>query len=239
MILKCLLVDDEPLALEVLKKYIANIEYLELVDTCPNAFKAMEVLKTQKVDLVFLDIHMPKIMGTTFLRTLQNPPRVIFTTAYKEYAVEAFDLDAVDYLLKPISFERLLKAVNKLVQPNGKHEEQRLLPETASGFTYFRADRKMVKIYYDDIIYVESLKDYIKIFRTKGPPLVVKQSISTTEEILPDSLFCRVHRSYIISLDKISAITNHDVEIEKTEIPIGRMYRQQFQDLIDNKAKSV
>ncbi len=155
---KCLLVDDEPLALEVLKKFIDDIEYLQVVDTCSNVFKAMEALQDQHVDLMFLDVHMPKVMGTTFLRTLKHPPKVIFTTAYKEYAVEAFELDAVDYLLKPISFERLLKAVNKLVKPNSKFEEQKILPDTASGFTYFRADRKMVKVYYHDIIFVESLK---------------------------------------------------------------------------------
>lgn len=228
MLWKCLLVDDEPLALDVLRKYIESIEYLEVVDTCSNAFKAMEMLKTRHVDLMFLDIHMPKLMGTTFLRTLQNPPKVIFTTAYKEYAVEAFDLDAVDYLLKPISFERLLKAVNKLVQPGLVKQEEKLLPETSSGFVYFRSERKMIKVFYDDILYVESLKDYIKIFRTSAPPLMVKQSISTTEEILPASLFCRIHRSFIVSIQKITAATANDVEIGRIELPIGRMYREQL-----------
>jgi DNA-binding LytR/AlgR family response regulator len=226
-------VDDEPLALEVLKKHIDNIDCLEVVAACSNALRAMDILGSQPVDLMFLDIHMPKIMGTTFLRSLPNPPKVIFTTAYKEHALEAFELDAVDYLLKPISFERLLKAVNKLVQPsNGKQDDQRGQSESANGFTYFRSDRKMVKVFYSEILYVESLKDYIRIFRQSGPPLLVKQSISVTEELLPATLFRRVHRSFIVSLGKITAVTNQDVEIGKTEIPIGRVYRQELQDLI-------
>ncbi len=228
MIWKCLIVDDEPLAIEVLKSHIANVPYLYLAGSCLNAFEAIDFLQERQVDLMFVDIHMPKLMGTIFIRTLQNPPKVIFTTAHKEYAIEAFDLDAVDYLLKPISMERFLKSVNKLIhaeQP--KNEAEKILPETRSGFVYFRASRKMVKLFYDEILYIESVKDYIKIIRKADPPLLVKQSITATEQMLPGSLFVRVHRSFIVAKDKVTAMSHHDIEIGKIEIPIGRLYRQE------------
>lgn len=220
---KCLLVDDEPPALNILEKYISLIEQLEIVDKCSNAFQAMEVLQKKKVDLIFLDIQMPKLSGTSFLKTLKNPPKVIFTTAFKEFASEAFDLDAVDYLVKPVSLERFIKAVNKVTQSNHHAEEKAILPETA-GFLYFRADRKMVKVFLDDIIYVESLKDYIKIYRVKEKPLMVKQSMATLEAMLPEHLFLRVHRSFVVSVNKITAFTSHDVEVGDVVIPIGRQY---------------
>jgi len=228
MIWKCLIVDDEPLAIEVLKSHIKSITNLHLEGTCLNAFEAIDFLQEHQVDLLFVDIHMPKLMGTTFIRTLQNRPKVIFTTAHKEYAIEAFDLDAVDYLLKPISMERFLKSVNKLIHPElPKQDVDKILPETRSGFIYFRSSRKMVKLFYDEILYIESEKDYIKVIRKADPPLLVKQSITATEEMLPASLFVRVHRSFIVAKDKITAMTHHDIEIGKIEIPIGRLYRQE------------
>ncbi len=234
MVCKCLLVDDEPLAIEVLQKHIETVEQLEVVGQCNNAFKAMEFLQKNPVDLMFLDIHMPKLSGTSFVRTLQSPPKVIFTTAYKEYAIDAFELDAVDYLLKPISLERFLRAVNKLTQTTFTHpEEMAAVPEISGGFIYFRADRKMIKLFYDEILYIESVKDYIKIFREGNMPLLVKQSITATEEMLPPHLFIRVHRSFIVSVSKISAFTSNDVEIQKTEIPIGRMYKPSLLKLSD------
>jgi DNA-binding LytR/AlgR family response regulator len=229
---KCLLVDDEPLAIDVLKQHIAVVEQLEVVGACNNAFKAMEFLKEQPVDLMFLDIHMPKLSGISFVRTLQHPPKVIFTTAYKEYALDAFELDAVDYLLKPISLERFLRAVNKLTQVAVKDPAAAPKPtEGQEGFIYFRADRKMVKLFYHEILYIESIKDYIKIVREGNPPLLVKQSITATEEMLPSNLFLRIHRSFIVAVQKISAFTNSDVEIDKMEIPIGRMFRDQLNRL--------
>jgi DNA-binding LytR/AlgR family response regulator len=232
MIWRCLLVDDEPLAIEVLEKHIETVDQLEVVGKCNNAFKAMEFLQKNPVDLMFLDIQMPKLTGTSFVRTLQNPPKVIFTTAYKEFAIDAFELDAVDYLLKPISLERFLRAVNKLTQTTYTHpEEMPAVQELSPGFIYFRADRKMIKLFYDEILYIESIKDYIKIFRDGNSPLLVKQSITATEEMLPPHLFLRIHRSYIVSVNKITAFTNNDVEIEKIEIPIGRMYKPQLQKL--------
>jgi DNA-binding LytR/AlgR family response regulator len=170
---------------------------------------------------------MPKLLGTSFLKTLQHPPRVIFTTAYKEYATEAFDLDAVDYLLKPISFERFLKAVNKVTSAV---QVSPMVPPDDAGFLYFRSERKMIKVFYADILYIESLKDYIRVYREGDAPLQVKQSISTLEAMLPKSTFVRIHRSFIVSIPKITAYTNYDVEIGKIEIPIGRQYASALRD---------
>jgi DNA-binding LytR/AlgR family response regulator len=170
------------------------------------------------------------------VRTLQHPPKIIFTTAYKEHAIDAFELDAVDYLLKPISLERFLRAVNKLTQTTFTHpEEISFISEAASGFIYFRSDRKMVKLFYDEILYIESIKDYIKIVREGNAPLLVKQSISSTEELLPPHLFLRIHRSFIVALQKITAFTNNDVEIQRMEIPIGRLYKPQLQKIAELK----
>jgi DNA-binding LytR/AlgR family response regulator len=229
---KCLLVDDEPLAIEILQSHIESVKQLEVVGTCNSAFKAMEFLKNNQVDLVFLDIQMPKLTGTSFVKTLQSPPKVIFTTAFKEFAADAFELDAVDYLLKPISLERFLRAINKL--PNINIAEPGILSNTdggTAGFTYFRSDRKMIKLFYDEILYIESIKDYIKIFRDGNNPILVKQTISATEDMLPKNLFLRIHRSFIVSIKKISAYTYYDVEIGKTEIPIGRLYRTELKKL--------
>jgi len=232
MVWKCLLVDDEPLAIEILEKHIEMVDQLEVVGKCNNAFKALEFLQKNPVDLMFLDIQMPKLSGISFIRTLQNPPSIIFTTAFKEYAIDAFELDAVDYLLKPISLERFLRAVNKLTKTTFTNEEEMsIMPEVNTGFIYFRADRKMIKLFYDEILYIESIKDYIKIYREGNSPLLVKQSITATEEMLPPHLFIRIHRSFIVSVNKITAFTSNDVEILKMEIPIGRMYKPQLQKL--------
>lgn len=230
MNLKCLLVDDEPPALKILKTYLENMDNLELVGTCANAFEAMQMLKEHPVDLLFLDIKMPRLLGTEFIRTLRNPPKVIFTTAHKDFALEGFELDAIDYLLKPFSFERFVRAVNKLTsgneQPAGAGE-----PATApqnSAFLYFRVDRKMVKVELHDICYIESLKDYSRIVRKKDKPLIVKKPISSIEQQLPANRFLRIHRSFIIAIDKITAFTQNDIEIGDQEIPIGKLYRHQL-----------
>ena len=227
MKLNCLIVDDEPLAIKVLESRIANIPSLTVSATCGNAFDAMDVLREGKTDLMFLDIHMPKLMGHEFLRTLRAPPKVIFTTAYKEYALDAFELDATDYLLKPVTLERLVKAVNKINNTIIADEKQHPPIVEGEGFVYFRAERKMIKVKYNEMIYVESMKDYIKVVRMNQKPLLVKQSISSLEQVLPANLFLRVHRSFIVAIDKIAAFTNHDIEIGGKEIPIGRLYAQQ------------
>ena len=227
MKLKCLLVDDEPPALKILSTYLENMDNLELVGTCANALEAMQTLKEQQVDVIFLDIKMPRLLGTEFIRTLRNPPKVIFTTAHKDYALDGFDLDAVDYLLKPFSFERFVRAVNKLTagvdQPGGHSAG---IPGEA--FLYFRIDRKMVKVELSAISYIESLKDYSRIMRKEDKPLVVKKPISSIEQLLPGDRFIRIHRSFIVAIDKITAFTQNDIEIGEQEIPIGKLYRHQL-----------
>ena len=228
----CLIVDDEPPAREILKQYIAGVEALELAGTCSNAVEAVSFLKENAVDLLLLDIQMPQLLGTNFIRTLKNPPKVIFTTAYRKYAVEGFELDAVDYLLKPISFERFLKAVNKVLQLNIssaqamptsaiKKEKQN---EKSNSFLYFRAERKMVKVFFRDILYIEGLKDYIRIV-TDNKTIVTKYVLSTLEEMLPANEFLRIHKSYIVAIYKIDSYNADTIHIAKHELPIGRLYK--------------
>ena len=206
------------------------VEQLEVVAACNSAFQAMEIMKTERIDLLFLDIQMPDLSGTSFLRTLQHPPRVIFMTAYKEFAAEAFDLNAVDYLLKPMSSERFFKAVNKVIETGTPHEKE--LPVRAEReCLYLKASRKIVKIFLDEIIYIESAKDYIKIYRHLAAPLMVKYSLTALAAKLPRNLFVRVHRSFIVSVNRITAFTNYDIEIGKIEIPIGRQYLAQWKRL--------
>jgi DNA-binding LytR/AlgR family response regulator len=231
--ISCLVVDDEPPALEVLKKYIALIPSLELTGTCNNAVEALHLLQEQYIDLLFLDIQMPQILGTDFIRTLKKPPKVIFTTAYRKFAVEGFELDAVDYLLKPISFDRFLKAVNKVMDVSLHNTESKDVfhdrkKEITDSFIHFRTDRKVVKIPLDDILYIESLKDYIKVV-TKTKAIITKQSISSLEDNLPGNAFIRIHRSYIVALDKIESYTSELIEIAKQELPISRMYRHEVE----------
>src|SRR5436190_3828449 len=226
--IKCLVIDDEPPARDILKKYIAGVHLLELAGECSNAVETLSFLQTNSVDILFLDIKMPHILGTSFLRTLKNPPKVIFTTAFRKYAVEGFDLNAIDFLLKPISFERFLQAVNKVMQldihVSNANPQNELLSDQSHPFLYFRADRKMVKVFLDDILLMESLKDYIKVI-TKTKVIVSKQSISALEEMLPREAFIRVHRSYIIAINKIESYNTDSIEIAKKEIPIGRLFR--------------
>ena len=227
--IKCLVVDDEPPAREILKQHIAGVEALELAGTCTNAVEAISFLKDNAVDLIFLDIQMPQLLGTNFIRTLKSPPMVIFTTAYRKYALEGFELDAVDYLLKPISFERFLKGVNKVLQVNFPHDQSSSSvkenhKETDNSFLYFRADRKMVKVFFNDILFIESLKDYIKIV-TNHRTIITKYVLTTIAEALPEDEFLRIHRSYIVAINKIESFNADFIQIAKHELPIGRFYK--------------
>jgi DNA-binding LytR/AlgR family response regulator len=226
--IRCLIIDDEPPAREILKQHIHGVEALELAGSCSNAVQAISFLKQYPVDLLFLDIQMPQLLGTNFIRTLKNPPKVIFTTAYRKYAVEGFELDAVDYILKPISFERFLKAVNKVLQINTVTEpfssSKETHGETNSLFLYFRADRKMVKVFFHEILFIESLKDYIKIV-TNNKSIVTKYVLYTLEEMLPAGEFLRVHRSYIVAISKIDSYNADSIQIGKHELPIGKIYK--------------
>ncbi len=230
----CLAVDDEPPALQVIEKYIAAVPVLQLKTSVNNAVDALSILQNNKVDLLFLDIQMPQLLGTDFMRSLINPPKVIFTTAFRKYAVDGFELDAVDYLLKPISFERFLKAVNKVLRLNitvsvNDFSLKTAPPNaTADSFIYLRADRKNIKVNFDDILFIESLKDYIKVV-TKDKTIVTKQTISSIEENLPNNLFVRTHRSFIVSLKRIESFTPELIQIGKYEIPISRSYRHEVE----------
>jgi two-component system LytT family response regulator len=224
-IIRCLIVDDEPPAREIIRRYIEAMPVLQLAGECANAIEAFGFLQKQSIDLMFLDIRLPQLNGNDFLKTLKNPPKVIFTTAYPEYALEGYELDVVDYLMKPIPFDRFLKAVNKVCELNStKTEAQNGEEKKTESFVYFRADRKMVKVMLRDILYIESMKDYVKLFTVNGT-VITKQSISSVEEMLPEKEFIRVHRSYIVSISKIKTFTSELLEIEKTEIPIGKLYR--------------
>lgn len=230
----CLAVDDEPPALQVIEKYIAAMPVLELKASVNNAVDALFILQHNKVDLLFLDIQMPQLLGTDFIRSLINPPKVIFTTAFRKYAVDGFELDAVDYLLKPISFDRFLKAVNKVMRlnivadENGIHSKTQQPANVSSEFIYLRADRKNIKVNFDDILFIESLKDYIKVV-TKEKTIVTKQAISSIDESLPATQFIRIHRSFIISLNKINSFTPELIQIGKYELPISRSYRHEVE----------
>ncbi|GAB3048516.1 LytR/AlgR family response regulator transcription factor [Spirosoma pulveris] len=237
MTLRCLIVDDEPPALDVLELYIESVEGLTMAARCENALQAFQVLQQQPIDLLFLDITMPKLIGTDFLRTLRNPPPVIITTAYREYALDGYELDVIDYLLKPIPFDRFLRGVGKVLKtmdtpvtsPIPAKEPFR---STETGFLFFRADRKLVKVMTREIQYVESLKDYVRIFTTTGKPLVVKQTISALEVMLPADQFVRVHRSFIVAVASVSTYTPRHVEVARQELPIGRLYQKEVERVL-------
>lgn len=228
MKIRCLIVDDEPPALDVLRSHIANTPMLEVAGECHNAMGAFDFLQHQQVDLIFLDIQMPRLLGTDLLKALADPPKVIFTTAHREYAKDGFDLNAVDFLLKPISFDRFLKAVQKVVHPEVRAQRTEEVVTESPRFLYFRADRKMVKVLLEDINYVEGLKDYVKI-HAGAQPLITKQTITAVEEMLPADEFIRVHRSFIVSINKVTSFSPHAVFIGKDEIPIGPLYRNEVQ----------
>ncbi len=232
MPLKTFIVDDEPHAIEVVRKYIAQIPGIELLGTCRNAIHAFQELKKKEVDLIFLDINMPGLSGTELVRSLQNPPLVIFTTAYQEYAIEGFDLNAVDYLLKPIPFDRFLRAVDKVLNLHKLQTTVQSVTEAAKPviapqpfYIYMRIDRQLIKLDTEDILWIESDKDYIKVVTNKQTH-ITKQKISAMENLLPISAFLRVHRSFIIPLNKVKGYNPNYVMIGNTKIPIGRNYKQ-------------
>lgn len=221
----CIVVEDEPLAVEIMEDYIQQIPFLSLKKVCTDALAAMEVLHAEKIDLIFLDIHLPKLKGLDFLHTLKNPPKVIITTAYHQYALKSYDYQVVDYLLKPIEFNRFLAAVNK-IQPGAittTESSSGVSPERVHFF--FNVAKKKVKVFVDEILYIEAQKEYIKI-QTIDKTIVTKVQLSALEELLPGNNFIRVHRSFIIAKDKVEAYSIHDIEIGGTVIPIGRNYKE-------------
>jgi len=239
--IKCLVIDDEPPAREILKQYISGVESLELAGVCSNAIEAISFLNDHPVDLLFLDIQMPQLLGTNFIRTLKTPPKIIFTTAYRKYAVEGFELDAVDYILKPISLERFLKAVNKVLQTNLSSMQiannSKEIHTEPNRFLYFRVDRKMVKILLNDILFIEGLKDYVKIFTT-SKTIVTKHVLSTLEGMLPSDEFLRIHRSFIVAINKIDSYNADSIEIAKQELPIGRLFKHDVNRVLNASSAS-
>lgn len=225
--MRCLLVDDEPPALEILRTYIATTPMLEIAGECHHAVGAFEFLQRHDVDIIFLDINMPQLMGTDFLKALPNPPKVIFTTAYRDFAVDGFELGAVDYLLKPYSLDRFLRAIHRALSQEQKPVKKESLHTETDRFIYVRADRKMMKIMVDDILYVESLKDYVRIVM-KERQVITKQTITALEEMLPEQEFMRIHRSFIVAAKKIDSFSQNSIFIGKAEIPVGPLYKHEI-----------
>jgi len=222
-----MIVEDEPLATKVLSDYISQIPFLELQGAFKDAILATEFLRNNNTDLIFLDIHLPKLKGMAFLKTLKDPPAVIITTAYHQYAVEGFNLNVTDYLLKPFEFERFLVAVNKVKAAQG--EKQKVMESNEKDFIFLNVQKKKVKILFSEILYIESQREYIKIVTTKKE-WISKMSTHEIESLLPANLFKRIHRSFIVSVSKIESYTAEMVEMNGIAIPIGRGYR----DIIEN-----
>lgn len=224
----CIIVDDEPVAREILEEHLSKIDRVKVVASCKSAIEAFNIINRGKVDLIFLDINMPEISGLSFAKSINKNIKVIFTTAYREYAVDGFDLQAVDYLLKPISFERLLQALNKYLNENTqvKYEEPKQIEEEKNDYFFVRSDRKMVKICFSEILFVESLSDYIKIHLT-DKEVVTRETIANVEARLPQNDFIRTHRSFIVSLAGIDSFTSEYIEMGKKQIPISRSYKNE------------
>lgn len=232
--IKCLIVDDEPLAINVIKEYLLQVPQLELVTTCSDAIQAFQALNEYQIDLLFLDIEMPRLNGIDFIKSLANPPAIILTTAYRDYALESYEINVIDYLLKPISFSRFFKAITKYLKTSTENTTAEISNPTTklSGSIYVYSNKKNIKVYFDEILYIESIKDYVRIHTTKKN-IISKDTISRYEELLPNSFF-RIHRSYIVNSAKISAFTPHDIDIGEKELPIGTSYKKKVVELLKN-----
>jgi len=223
--LKCLIIDDEPLAQEVIENYILRVRDLQLVQKCDDALQAFEVLRKEKIDLIFLDIQMPVIDGLGFLKSMKITPAVIITTAFPQHALESYDFDVVDYLLKPISFERFLKAVHKVMDL--KKITQADSNEQNPDFLFLKVDNKLVRVNFSDILYIEGMKDYLKVY-LKDKFLVVHHTMKRFETLIPRNRFVRVHKSYIVSLSAIKSIVGNYIELNDKQIPIGANYKDEL-----------
>lgn len=231
MSLNVVVIEDEPIARDILKNYISQLGDLQLVSSFENALQAIGFFQKESCDLIFLDIEVPGIDGLSFLRTLKNPPKVIITTAYREYAIECFELNAVDYLLKPFSLERFISSVNKVYDLISVGQGQQVSPKRL--YQYFKSGNKLVRIFLDEITLIEGLSNYVKIITLKGS-VIVYQKLSNLEKKLPAE-FLRVHKSFIVSTDKITTFTSSSVEIENRVIPIGEKYKEQVSEFLKGK----
>jgi two-component system, LytTR family, response regulator len=227
--IKCIIIEDEPLATKMLTEYVKQVPFLNLQGTFKDAMLASDYLMQQSVDLIFLDIHLPRLKGMAFLRTLTNPPAIIITTAYHQYAVEGFELNVVDYLLKPFEFERFLTAVNKINQADTQQTGKNI-DTTAKDYLFVMIQKKNVKISFADIFYIESQKEYVKITTVRDQYLV-KLGTEEIEQMLPQHLFIRIHRSFIVSISKIQSYTAEIIEVNGVQLPVGRAYRDVLNDL--------
>lgn len=234
MKIKCIIIDDEPLAAEVIENYLKEFSNVEHVGSFTNPLEALELIESGEIEAVFIDINMPKMNGLEFIRSIEAKPSFVITTAYREYAVESYDLDVLDYLVKPIPFNRFLKSINKLsLKFNADRSIENAHDSAEKSFIFLKVDKKLVRIKYDDIHFIESLKDYIKVFTSEGDFLAHKSLTSITEE-LPKSKFLRIHRSFTVSLDKIEALEGNSVLLKGKRIPIGRKYVNHAKDVILN-----
>lgn len=235
----CIIVDDEPIALKVMGTHLEKIPNIEVIASCAHAVDAFEILCQRKVDLLFLDIQLPQLSGIDFLRSLTQAPNVIITTAYREYALEGFELDIIDYLLKPISFERLLKALNKYYKSSAANlplvHAANLGTAGNEEYMYVKGERKIIKVLFTDIIFIESLKDYVKI-HTKNEIILTRQQISQFEAKLPKERFIRIHRSYMVCINSIKAFTAETIEVLNYELPIGRSYKNSTLSYLNYRA---
>lgn len=231
MKVKCLIVDDEPLAINVIKSHLKSFENFEVTGSCGDAMEAFNFIKTYPIDLVFLDINMPELSGMDFIRNLEQAPLIIITTAYREFAVEGFELNVFDYLVKPISFPRFVKSIDKfLAYSNIKTDSE----SNEIDYAFIKVDKKIVKVFYNDILYIESLKDYVRIV-TQAENYITHQNLGAFTASLPQAQFLRIHRSYTISLSKIKALDGNNIEIANKQIPIGRNYQVEIKKQILNQ----
>ncbi|MCD7962130.1 MAG: LytTR family DNA-binding domain-containing protein [Rikenellaceae bacterium] len=234
--MKCIAVDDEPLALSIIEGFCNKVNFLDLIGKCSNAIEATEILRTHDVDLLFLDINMPHLTGVDFVKITKELPMVIFTTAYADYALTGYDLNAVDYLLKPFSFDRFLKAVSKAYElyqlKNSSKKNQETIPDVSSDYMMIRVEYSTVRVNISDILFIEGLKDYVKI-STVNKNYVTKSSLKNVEEKLPSDIFVRIHKSFIVNLDKVDAFENNHLIIGKNQIPLGSNYRDIFMEFLD------
>jgi DNA-binding LytR/AlgR family response regulator len=236
---KCLIVDDEPIAQQILESYISQIDSLHIAGKCSNAFEALNVLHQEHIDILFLDIKMPSLSGLEMLKTLQNPPKVILTTAFSEFGVESYEFGIVDYLLKPISFERFLKAVNKIVIPKSTNLEKEENDEKLSSdptFIFFKADKKIHKYYFSEILFIEGSGNYVKIHTKNDKPLMVLDKLIELYDKLPQKNFIRVHKSFIVNVSHIQKIEGNMLKIQDKSIPISATYKQKLEGLINDNS---
>lgn len=235
MEIKCIAIDDEPLALKQIADYIGKIPSLELVEACSSAFDAMSVLKEYSVDLMFVDINMPDLNGMEFVKSLEQKPLVIFTTAYSEYAIEGFKVDAIDYLLKPFYFSEFSKSVQKAHRQLGLIQNTQEILDSDKDYLFIKSEYKLIRINFNDIVYIEGMKEYVRIHLSGQKPVMSLLSMKSLEEKLPKNRFMRVHRSFIVNLEKIMVVERFRIIFDKVNIPVSENYKEKFQEFLNNR----